>query len=164
LNLPRGELAVRRWLEIVKEAQDTRRSSGTEQQCNVCRQVVAVVDRGEVGRRRCDGGRNEGTMVAEGDSGGDGARPATLASWTEARRWRRAKLCVHEREDGDGFARFGNLNKRYDLSSINTRGIKCYRPRSFSTRGQIICYRPRSFATQGQIICCQCQFINTGGH
>jgi len=50
MNLPRRELAVRRWLEMVKETQDTHRSSGTEQQCNG----------GEVGRRRCDGGRNGG--------------------------------------------------------------------------------------------------------
>ena len=47
---------MRQWLEMVKEAQDTRWSGGTEQQCNVCRQVVAVVDRGEVGQRRRDGG------------------------------------------------------------------------------------------------------------
>jgi len=49
---------------MAKEAQDTRRSSDTEQQCNVCRQVVAVGDRGEVGRRRHDGGR--GVRAKEG--------------------------------------------------------------------------------------------------
>ena len=120
MNLPRRELAVRRWLEMVKETQDTHRSSGTEQQCNG----------GEVGRRRCDGGRNGGRNggATEGATEarrwqnllafhllfGGGAKPATLASWTEAqlamegnegrnrdggRRWRRAKLCVRERED-----------------------------------------------------------------
>ena len=131
MNLPRAKLAVRRWLKMAKEAQDTRQSSDTEQQCNVCRQVVAVGDRGEVGRRRhnrgrdggCnggtkedatraqqrrhDGGAQEGTTEARWwrDGGmteaatragrwqnllpfrllfGGGARPATLASWTEA--------------------------------------------------------------------------------
>ncbi|QCD94401.1 hypothetical protein DEO72_LG5g2484 [Vigna unguiculata] len=48
---------------MANEAQDTRRSSHTEQQCNVCRQVVAVGDRGEVGRRRHDGGRDGGRDV-----------------------------------------------------------------------------------------------------
>jgi len=56
-ELPWAELAVQRWLETAKEAQNTHRSSHTEQQRNVCRQVVAVGDRGEVGRRRHDGGR-----------------------------------------------------------------------------------------------------------
>jgi len=51
---------------MANEAQDTRWSSHTEQQCNVCRQVVAVGDRGEVGRRRHDGGRDGGR-----DEGGD---------------------------------------------------------------------------------------------
>jgi len=45
---------------MLKEAQDTRQSSDTEQQCNVCRQVVAVGDHGEVGGRRHGGGRDEG--------------------------------------------------------------------------------------------------------
>jgi len=66
--------------------------------------------------------------------------------------------------NSDGFAQFGNLNKGYGLGSINTRGIKHYRPRSFATRGQIVCYRPRSFVTRGQIMRCQWQFCNTGGH
>jgi len=79
LNLPRTELAVQRWLEMANEAQDTRRSSHTEQQCNVCRQVVAVGNRGEVGRRMHDGGRDVRTTRGSG-----GAQEAA----TEERRWR----------------------------------------------------------------------------
>ena len=55
--------------------------------------------------------------------------------------------------NSDGFAQFENLNKGYDLGSVNTRGRKKDRPRFLATRGQIICYRPRSFVTRGQIIC-----------
>jgi len=40
---------------------------------------------------------------------------------------------AREKMNSDGFTRFGNLNKRYGLGSVNTRGIKCYRPQSFAT-------------------------------
>ena len=66
--------------------------------------------------------------------------------------------------NSDGFARFGNLNKGYGLSSVNTRGGKKDRPRFFATRGQIIYYRPRSFVTRGQSVHCQWQFCKSGGH
>jgi len=71
LNLPQTKLA--------NKAQDTRRSSHTEQQCNVCRQVVAVGDRGEVGRRMHDGGRDGGRDVRAKEC-------ATRGSVTVARR------------------------------------------------------------------------------
>jgi len=87
LNLPRAELAVQRWLEMANEAQDTRRSSHTKQQCNVVRQVVAVGDRGKVGRRRHDGGRDvrtkEGVTRAQQRRHDGGAQEGT----TEERRW-----------------------------------------------------------------------------
>jgi len=56
LNLPRGELAVRRWLEMVKEAQDTRRSSAT---------FVAKWWLWWTVAKWGDGGRNRGVTVAE---------------------------------------------------------------------------------------------------
>ena len=66
--------------------------------------------------------------------------------------------------NSDGFAQFENLNKGYDLGSVNTRGRNSYRPRFCSTRGQIFRYRPRSFDTRGQKVCCQWQFWKCGGH
>jgi len=36
---------------------------------------------------------------------------------------------------------FGTLNKVYGLDSINNQGIKSYRPRSYSTRGQSLYYQ-----------------------
>jgi len=45
---------------------------------------------------------------------------------------------------------FGTLNKVYGLGSTNDRGIKSYRPRSYSNRGQSLC--------------CQWQFWNFGEH
>jgi len=78
LNLPRTELA--------NEAQDTRRSSHTEQQCK-----VAVGNRGEVGRRMHDGG---GATYAQPEAAVARRRPqqrsdggATEAA-TRAGRWR----------------------------------------------------------------------------
>ena len=64
---------------MANEAQDTRRSSHTEQQCNVCRQVLAVGHRGEVGRRRHDGGRDGGRDVRAKEG-------ATIGNVTVARR------------------------------------------------------------------------------
>jgi len=120
LNLPRTELA--------NEAQDTRRSSHTEQQCK-----VAVRNRGEVGRRMHDGGsatyaqrsgcaqevateerrwRDGGATVAASFSTvarwlppfrllfGGGARPATQTSWTEAQS--AVEMSLTEVADGDG--------------------------------------------------------------
>jgi len=55
------------------------------------------------------------------------------------------------REDEQCMVReFRTLNKVYGLSSINNRGIKSYRPRSYSTLGQSLC--------------CQWQFWNFGEH
>ncbi|QCE03715.1 hypothetical protein DEO72_LG8g1742 [Vigna unguiculata] len=80
---------------MVKEAQDTRRSSGTEHQCNICRQVVVVVDRGEVGRWRSDGGRDGGATkgatelrrrAQRGRNGG--ATVAKSACFSLTVRWR----------------------------------------------------------------------------
>ncbi|QCE03034.1 hypothetical protein DEO72_LG8g1051 [Vigna unguiculata] len=68
---------------MANEAQDTRRSSHTEQQCNICRQVVAVGDRGEVGRRRHDGGRDGGRNEGHDVRAKEGA---TRGSVTVARR------------------------------------------------------------------------------
>ena len=65
MNLPRTELA--------NEAQDTRRSSHTEQQCK-----VAVGNRGEVGRQMHDGG---GATYAQRSGGAQEAA-------TRAGRWR----------------------------------------------------------------------------
>ena len=59
---------------MANEAQDIRRSSHTEQQCK-----VAVGNRGEVGRRMHDGGRDVRTTRGSG-----GAQEAA----TEERRWR----------------------------------------------------------------------------
>jgi len=58
---------------LANEAQDTRRSSHTEQQCK-----VAVGNRGEVGRRMHDGG---GATYAQRSGGAQEAA-------TEERRWR----------------------------------------------------------------------------
>ena len=84
---------------MANEAQDTRRSSHTEQQCNVCRQVVAVGDRGEVrrqrARRRARRTRERGRNQRQRDGG---AQEATTEEqrwrdgghnegWTVARRW-----------------------------------------------------------------------------
>jgi len=57
--------------------------------------------------------------VTEGDGGGE-----------------RSFAFTRKKMNSDGFARFGNLNKRYGLGSVNTRGIKYYRPRSFATEAK----------------------------
>ena len=166
MNLPRGELAVQRWLEMVKEVQETRRSNGTEQwqRLSPTGGCGGLWRNGAMEARRR--ARRWWNLVAFHVLFGGGAIPATLTSWTEAqstmksnrgrnrdggrRWWREDAAFAREKMNSDGFARFGTLNKRYGLSSVNTRGIKCY--------------RPRSFATRGQIIYCQWQFCNTGGH
>jgi len=180
LNLPRAELAVQRWLEMAKEAQDTRRSSDTEQQCNVCRQVVAVRDRGEVGRRRHDRGRDvcakEGVTRAQQrrhDGGAQegatearrwqnllpfrllfsgGARPSTLTSWTESQSAMEGNegRIVWRARWRRGFAREKMMNNDGFARFGNLN--KGYGLDFVNTRG-IKHYRPRSFATRGQIVC-----------
>ncbi|QCD78956.1 hypothetical protein DEO72_LG1g2592 [Vigna unguiculata] len=105
-----------------------------------------MVDCGEVVRRRARRWRN---LDAFRVLFGGGAIPTMLVSWTEAqstmegnegrnrergRQWRIKKAAfAREKMNSDEFARFGTLNKGYGLGYVNTRGIKCYRPRSYAT-------------------------------
>ena len=120
---------------MANEAQDTRRSSHTEQQCNVCRQVVAVGDRGEVrrqrARRRARRTRERGRNQRQRDGG---AQEATTEEqrwrdgghnegWTVARRW----LLPFRRWRDGGCLLFACCSMAEQDRRPKLRGRKCNR-------------------------------------
>jgi len=63
----------------------------------------------------------------------------TMAQWCDGVLWSSRRegqqLRVWDEDEQCWICEFGTLNKGYGLGSINNRGIKWNRPRSYSTRG-----------------------------